>query len=231
VSRLLALFNVLALALLAACAGPTDEAPTRPGAVANTAFPNGVALSPTAHYVSQIASRNGDRDYLMLDKKNGRIVVFEKGRPTFSGAALTGENLADRLEPDAMSKSFAEQKGFKYKVTPAGRYTVSTGWDNAYGETLDLNEIQGSDWDISIHKVWLGAPAERRDARLRSPGGGDKHITYGCIDVDGPTMQQLIARLPDENHTPIYILPEDERLVDKLFQPRGASREATAPAG
>jgi hypothetical protein len=231
VSRLLALFNVLALALLAACAGLTDDAPTPWGAAANTGSQNGFGLSQAALYVSQIAFRNGDHNFLMIDKTNGRIIVFEKGRPTFSGAALTGENLADRLEPDAMRKTFAEQKGLKYKVTPAGRFTVSTGYDHNYGDILDINEIQGSDWDIAIHKVWLGAPAEHRDARLRSPGGKDKHITYGCIDVDGSTMQQLIARITDEDETPLYILPSDERLIDKLFQRRGVSSEAAAPAG
>ena len=108
---------------------------------------------------------------------------------------------------------------------------MSTGFDHAYGETLDVNEVHGIDWDIAIHKVWLGAPSEHRDARLRSPGGQDKHITYGCIDVDGPTMQQLLRRLPDEDATPLYVLPADESLIMKLFQPRDAANKATAPAG
>jgi len=85
-----------------------------------------------------------------------------------SGAALTGENTADYLAPGATELTFHESNGLKYKITPAGRYTVSVGFDPSYGETLDVNEIQGKDWDIAIHKVWLGAPAEHREARLRS---------------------------------------------------------------
>ena len=229
------MFNVLILVCLSACADSPDG--MSPSMAADSAVQTagahsprgGPALSPQARHVSQIAFRNGDRDFLMLDKAHGRIIVFEHGAPTFAGAALTGENPADFLAPDAFSKTFAEQKGLRYKVTPAGRYTVSTGYDHAYGETLDVNEIQGVDWDIAIHKVWLGAPSEHRDARLRSSLDEDKHITYGCIDVDGPTMEQLLARLPDEEQTPLYILPADHSLITKLFQQRDAARKSTAP--
>ena len=231
VTRVLALFNISILALLAACAGPANDFPSATSSsLAQDAAPDaGGVLTPEARRVSQIAWRSGDRDYLMLDKAHGRIIVFQNGRPTFSGAALTGENPSDFLAPDAFSKSFAEQKGLKYKVTPAGRYTVSTGFDKAYGETLDVNEVQGSDWDIAIHRVWLGAPWEHRDLRLRSPAFADKHITYGCIDVDAPTMRGLIERIPDEDSTPLYILPVDDRLIGRLFQQHDTARKSSSP--
>jgi hypothetical protein len=227
-SRVLSIITVLVPVWLAACSSPDNFAPSG-AAVADTG--GGVALSPEARRVSQIAERNGDRNYIMLDKAHGRIIAFERGRPTFSGAALTGEYPVDTILPDAFGKTFHESSTLKYKVTPAGRYTVSTGFDPAYGETLDVNEIQGKDWDIAIHKVWLGAPWEHRDARLRSASDQDKHITYGCIDVDGPTMKGLLDRLPDEDATPLYILPQDESLIIKFFQPRDAVRKVSSPAG
>ena len=231
-SRIGALFGALALGSLVACAGP--DLPSEAGDVASpvaSAPGTGPALSSEARRVSQIAAWSGDRDYLMLDKARGEIIVFQGGRPTFSGAALTGEFPADYLAPDAIGKTFHETVGLKYKVTPAGRYTVSIGFDPAYGNTLDVNEIQGKDWDIAIHKVWLGAPAEHRDVRLRSSKGQDKHITYGCIDVDGSTMAGLLDRLPNEEATPIYILPQDESLIIKLFQPRSAAGKMSTPTG
>lgn len=188
-------------------------------------------LSGEGQRVSQLAAARGDKDYLMLDKAHGKIIVFEGGKPTFSGAALTGENPVDYMVPGETELTFHETNALKYKVTPAGRYTVSIGYDPSYGETLDVNEIQGKDWDIAIHKVWLGAPAEHRDARLRSSGYQDKHITYGCIDVDGPTMQGLLDRLPDEEHTPIYILPQDESLIFKFFSPGNSASTTSTPAG
>jgi hypothetical protein len=176
-------------------------------------------LSPAALRVAQIADRNGDQDFLMIDKGEGRIIAFEHGTPTYSGTALTGENLTDTIPPDAFSKPFSETRGLKYKVTPAGRFTVSPGYDPAYGETLDVNEVQGKDWDISIHRVWLGAPAEHRDARLRTQTSQDKHITYGCIDVEADTMRELLRRLPHKARTPLYIVPVDQNLIVTLFRP------------
>jgi hypothetical protein len=187
------------------------------------------ALSPAAVQVSRIADRNGDQNFLLLDKTEGRIIAFEHGTPTFSGAALTGESLTDIIPQDAFSKSFSETRGLKYKVTPAGRFTVSPGFDPAYGETLDVNEVHGKDWDISIHRVWLGAPAEHRDMRLRTATGQDKHITYGCIDVDADTIRQLLRHVSHGSRIALYILPVDEHLVSTLFQPHGFAHDTATP--
>jgi hypothetical protein len=232
------MLSVGVLVGLTACADPIELKPQQPGQVSRTArTPKAAAhtsrtptvtLSPLAQRVSQIASRNGDQNFLMIDKTHGRIIAFENGRPTFSGPALTGESPADRLQPDAVKKTNAEQVGLKYKVTPAGRFTVSAHYDNAFGGVLDVNEIKGKDWDIAIHKVWLGAPAEHRAARLRSPNDRDKQITYGCIDVDGSTMQRIMQRLPHAHATPLYILPVDETLVPTLFNTHDTTDEVAA---
>src|SRR5258708_5284621 len=115
------LLNVLVLVCLSACPHSPDwPAPASPAqATQEHSSRGGPALSTEAQHVGQIAFRNGDRNFLMLDKAHGKIIVFEQGAPTFSGAALTGENTADFLAPDAIGKTFAEQKGLKYKVTPA----------------------------------------------------------------------------------------------------------------
>jgi hypothetical protein len=231
VTRTFAILNLLALAGLAGCADSSSLTATSATAQPSAAFSGGPAMSAEAQRVSDIAIRNGDRDFLVLDKAHGQIIAFQNGRPTFSGAALTGENPSDYLAPDAFSLSFAQQKGLKYKITPAGRYTVSVGFDPHYGQTLDVNEVQGKDWDIAVHKVWLGAPAEHRDLRLRTASYDDKHITYGCIDVDGATMQGLLNRVPNEDKTPIYILPQNEALVTRFFPLQDAGRKVAGPAG
>jgi len=244
--RVLAVLSGSVLVCLAACSSTADlTAPTLVDTAGSTATlssspvgmvpgamaPGTMSLSSAALQVREIAARYGDRDYLMLDKADGAIIVFEHGTPTFRGAALTGENPVDSIPPDAFVKPFSETRGLKYKVTPAGRFTVSSGFDPAYGETLDVNEIKGKDWDIAIHRVWLGAPAEHRDVRLRTPTGQDKHITYGCIDVDGRTMSQILRRLPRGDRTPLYIVPENAALITKVFQPHEASRKTTSPSG
>jgi hypothetical protein len=236
-ARFQALTNALVLLCLAACEGPagTQVQAATPGVSAgqDVAQPSAgrPVLSAAAKQVSQLADRNGDQNFLMIDKAQGKIIVFQRGQATFSGAALTGENPADHMPDDAWGKPFSALRDVKYKITPAGRYTVSSGYDRAYGTTLDVNEVQGEDWDIAIHRVWLGAPREHRDVRLTTQGGQDKHITYGCIDVDSATMQELLRRVPNEKKIPLYILPADESLTSKIFEPRAAMRNMAAPSG
>jgi L,D-transpeptidase-like protein len=178
----------------------------------------GLTLSPTEQQVSLIANRNGDRDFLMVDKNRGKIILFGNGRPIYSRPALTGESMADRIPADAWSTPWSQQKSVKFKVTPAGRFTITRNHDSTLGELFDINELQGQDWTIAIHRVWLGKPAERRDARLRSETIDDKHITNGCIDVDPSTMAQLARILPGRG-MPLYILPNNESLIGDLFRP------------
>ena len=121
--------------------------------------------------MSQIAARNGDRDYLMLDKAHGKIIAFQQGQADLrAAAALTGREPSDYLAPDAFSLSFAQQKGLKYNITPAGRYTVSVGYTRITVRRWTSTKCRGQTGISAIHRVWLGAPSEHRDLRLRRPG-------------------------------------------------------------
>jgi hypothetical protein len=102
-------------------------------------------------------------------------------------------------------------------VTPAGRFTVTAEADPEYGRVWTLNEIHGKDWDFAIHQVYLGFPAEHRDARLHSADIADRHITLGCINVEPSTIQTLSRQLPKKGKVPLYILPNDASLVATLF--------------
>jgi hypothetical protein len=194
-----------------------DAAFTTAAADAGLREETDLVLSPAALRVSQIANRNGDSHFVMVDKVHGKIMVFENGKPTFSRSALTGESLADLLPPDAREKPLSQQIGVKYKVTPAGRFTLTRAHDEVLGDTFDINELEGMDWRIAIHRVWLGIRSQHRDARLRSANDQDKHVTEGCIDVDPDTIVQLFRHLPNSNKIAIYILPIDESLIATLF--------------
>jgi hypothetical protein len=200
-----------------------EPMPSQPVHRLNTSFgvaPLGdgsLALSPVERRVSLIAWHNGDRDFLMVDKNRGKIILFADGRPIFSRPALTGASMADRIPADAWSTPWSRQIDVKFKVTPAGRFTITRNHDTALGELFDINELQGRDWTIAIHRVWLGKASERRDVRLRSDMDGDKHITNGCIDVDPSTMAQLSRVLPGRG-MPLYILPNNENLISDIFQ-------------
>jgi hypothetical protein len=177
------------------------------------------ALTDQEEVVSQLAEMKGDRDYLMVDKTHGKIILFENNEPVFAGPALTGESTADNLPPGALHEKFDKLIALDTKVTPAGRYTVSRSHDDDLGTVLDINEIHGTDWGIAIHRVYLGTPSEHREQRIESPNAQDKHITFGCINVTPNAIAFLLKQLPEKGATPLYILPEDDSKTVTYFAP------------
>jgi hypothetical protein len=208
-----------------------------PVARAQTDVPSPPAASPVlsaeAARVSQVAGQNGDKQFLMVDKVHGEVILFENGKPIFSGPALTGASMGDRVPPNVLAFSGSHPLTLDQKVTPAGRFTVTSETDPAYGRVWTINEIHGKDWDFAIHQVYLGFAAEHRDTRLYSANVADHHITYGCINVERGTIQTLAQHLPNKGKVPLYILPNDESLIAALFplrEPPSASNSVAATA-
>jgi hypothetical protein len=172
--------------------------------------------------VSVTAAHNGDRQFLMVDKALGKILLFENDKPVFVGSALTGASTSDRLPPGALREKFSQLTALATKVTPAGRYTVTRGHDSDYGPLLDINEIQGRDWGIAIHQVYLGIPSEHRAERLQSANEADRHVTFGCINVSPEAIRFLMKELPKKGATPLYILPQEDADTTKYFMPRNS---------
>jgi hypothetical protein len=176
-----------------------------------------VKLTSVQQQAGQIAEKNGDRDYLMVDKHFGKIILFQDGKAVFKDSALSGESRTDRLPPGALAKKFSQLSTLADKVTPAGRFTVSRDIDKNYGPVLDINEIPGRDWTISIHQLYIGKPSERRAYRLESQDHLDNHITHGCINVSKQTMRFILDNLPKKGATPLYVMPHDlTRISDFL---------------
>ena len=175
----------------------------------------GPELSDQQRAVSAIAIQNGDRQFLMLDKSRGELLLFVDGQPVFEGAALVGESGADEIPPYLFNKSFSGPAKLAEKVTPAGLYTVRREADPHYGTIFTINEIKGTDWDITIHRVAI-VPGEHRPERIRSPNAAGRHITNGCINVERETIG-FLERYVTGPRTSLYILPEDPGRIPVLF--------------
>jgi hypothetical protein len=178
------------------------------------------SLTAQERRVGEIAVRGGDSTFLMVDKAVGRILLFEDGEPVFMGHALTGASTSDRMPAHETGEAFAKLDALADKVTPAGRFTVTRGFEKGYGPLLDIKEIQGKDWAIAIHKVFLGFPAENRAERLQSPRSDDKNITFGCINVTPEAIKLILRELPEQGATPLYVLPRDDTQTAAYFAPR-----------
>jgi hypothetical protein len=170
--------------------------------------------------VLEFAAEHGDQEFLMVDKTLGKILLFENSEPVFVANALTGASSADRMPPRELAEKMSQLTGVAAKITPAGRFTVTRGFDKAYGGTvLDIREIQGKDWGIAIHQVYLGIPSEHRAARLLSPRDDDKNITFGCINVSPDAMKLILHELPRKGATALYVLPRDPTRTAAYFEP------------
>jgi hypothetical protein len=181
-------------------------------------------LSEQETVAGQMAVGQGDRTFVMVDKARGKIILFESGQPVFAGPALTGESNADQMPKTELGEKFDTLNAPNTKITPAGRYTVQRGFDPEVGGPLfDIHEIRGKDWGIAIHQLYLGIPSEHRDARILSPSEEDKHITFGCINVQTTTLHLLMHELPVKGPIPLYILPEDASQTAAFLTSRTSS--------
>jgi hypothetical protein len=238
VTRNLTIFSAVAVLSLAASGAAFAKAATAPeghharhsaaapgeaGQGIAPQNPAGVEFSPglssQERQVSEVAAEKGDREFLMIDKALGKLIVFDDGKPVLSGAALTGASADDHFKPGILRKPDSYKFTTDEKVTPAGRFTVSRTYDNELGTTFEINEVHGKDWWIGIHRVYLGIPSEHRQERLQSGNPEAEHITFGCINVAPETLHYLTAHLPRKGKTPVYILPRDETATLEFFAP------------
>ena len=70
------------------------------------------------------------------------------------------------------------------KETPKGTFNLSIYTTNRKGyggEILGFHQ-RGKEL-FAVHRVWLGNPSEKRDARIKSNEVADRLITNGCINI------------------------------------------------
>jgi hypothetical protein len=223
------LLIVLALAVSVAAAplsaGSASAARHRHYAPAKSAQPApapspviDVALSAQEQQALQIATQNGDRHFIMIDKALGKIIVFEDGKPVWTGSALTGRSPLDSYTAAILALPESHKFTPQEKITPAGRFTVRRTGDSEEGAVFELVEIHGNGWYLALHHVWTGIPSEHRMQRLASANPADKDITFGCINVSAETMHYLLAHFPKNEKPPLYVLPMDQTLTASLLQ-------------
>ncbi len=196
--------------------------------IAKTPAPALVAASAASNdvdYATMVAKAYGDTTYIVLDKKDAQIYLFNNGKMVLSAPALTGASTEDQIYADTYYKPLKDITA-KDSVTPAGRYTLSyspANPKNNLGQTLDINQVYGLDWKISIHGVWLGNPAEHRAERLASHDADQSHISHMCINVSKATLNNILAVVGHTQATPIYILPENRSMTQSYIYAPAAS--------
>lgn len=171
--------------------------------------------SDDAHFIADWAADSGDSHglpFVILDKRDARVFVFAAdGRLIDSSPVLLGAAPGDDPVADIGTRPMAKvQQG--EKTTPAGRFVSEPG-RNASGEDVVWVDYADS---VSMHRVRLVDPKERRLERLASPDPTERRISYGCINVPVAFFESVIWPLLGSRRAVVYVLPE-VRDVHEVF--------------
>ena len=148
----------------------------------------------------------------MLDKVSAHIWVFDAdshqlgSSPVLLGAAKGDDSVAG-IGSRPMASIQTDEK-----ITPAGRFRVEPGYN------LNGEDIFWVDYDaaVSLHRIRVSNPAERRPERMASAATADNRISYGCINLPHPFYDAVVRPVFSSGRGWIYVLPET-RPVESLF--------------
>ncbi|MBC7801940.1 MAG: L,D-transpeptidase [Gemmatimonadaceae bacterium] len=167
--------------------------------------------SPDAHRLVRwvVASAdNGTHPFVVLDKRQARVYVFEPaGRLIAATPALLGYAQGDDSVPGIGERPIEAVRP-EERTTPAGRFVASVG-RNLQGE-----DVVWVDYDaaVSMHRLRLNTPSERRAERLASPTAEDNRISYGCVNLPVAFFEQVLWPTMHQRPGIVYVLPEHKSM-------------------
>ena len=165
------------------------------------------AASDDAQFVANWVADSGDNaqlSFVIIDKKNARVFVFDSAAkilgatPVLLGVAV-GDDSVTGIGKRPISEVRPEER-----TTPAGRFLGEPG-RNASGE-----DVVWVDYDtaVSMHRVRIVDPKERRLERLATPTSDDKRISYGCVNVPVAFFETILSPQFKASYGVVYVLPE-----------------------
>jgi len=165
---------------------------------------------------------NGNRHFVILDKRNARVFVFEPGGKLIGASpVLLGYAAGDDTVPGIGDKPIEEVRP-QERTTPAGRFVAEPG-RNARQE-----DVVWVDYDaaVSMHRVLTTNPKEQRLERLASPTAADNRISYGCINLPPTFFESVLFPVFRSSRGVVYVLPEVKPLAEVFPGVRSTNRVA-----
>jgi hypothetical protein len=225
-----------ALALLVPCAQAAADDELWPTVDIHAEFPAPKRADFAAEQASRDARQLADwivdagdnqgRSFVIIDKTNARLFVFDSGG-VIRGAAsvLLGSARGDHTVPGIGKKPLSAIRP-EERTTPAGRFVAAVG-RNFRGE-----DVVWVDYDsaVSMHPV---IRTKDRLQRMASATTKDKRISYGCINVPAAFYASVVLPAFTGTESIVYVLPEvrsmsevfgsydvDERFATARSQPK-----------
>lgn len=167
------------------------------------------AASDDAHYALRWvteAQDNHGRPFVIVDKKDARIFVFEaSGRLRGASPVLLGLTAGDDDVPGIERRAVPTLRENE-RTTPAGRFVSEPG-HNLHGEAVVWIDYAAK---LAMHRLRPAASAERRAARLASAAPDDNRISFGCVIVPVHFYETVVEPLLQKTYGVIYVLPETQ---------------------
>ncbi|MEO7887188.1 MAG: hypothetical protein ABI893_01625 [Polaromonas sp.] len=168
-----------------------------------------VSASPDARYALRWVMSSRDNQglpFVMVDKKGGRIFVFEAtGQLRGVSPVLTGLTPGDHAVPGMAQRSVGSLR-VDERTTPAGRFVSEPG-HNLQGEAIVWIDYTAK---LAIHRLRPAAQAERRAERLASETPDDNRISLGCVVVPVSFYETVVGPVLGKSRGVVYILPETQ---------------------
>lgn len=205
-SRAAALCAAMVVACAATAAGRADAdfERQRPSADARE----------TAEWVRQSGDAAG-RPYLIVDKKDARLYVFEAGgRLRAATPILLGSAPGDESLPGVGERAQAGELSAQDRTTPAGRFETHPG------RNLDGEHVIWFDYDaaLAIHRLRPGRAHNIRSARLESSQPQERRVSLGCVVVPVAFYLEVIEPLLGTRRGVVYVLPETQPARELFLQ-------------
>jgi hypothetical protein len=154
---------------------------------------------------------NRELPFIIVDKQDAKVFLFEAHSRILGVApALLGLARGDDTVSGIGQRRLATMAPGE-RTTPAGRFEAALGND------LE-QDVLWIDYDaaLSLHRVIVGNPSDRRHERLASATPLDNRISYGCINVPARFYDEMVVPVFRGTVGIVYILPET-RALDAVF--------------
>ena len=173
----------------------------------------GEAVSDEAQFIANWVADSRDNQklsFVIIDKKHTRVYVFDSSAtligstPVLLGAAPGDDSVAgiglrpiDEVQPHE-------------RTTPAGRFIGEPG-RNTNGEDVIWVDYDAA---VSMHRVRIVDPKERRLERLASETTDDNRISFGCVNIPVAFYENVLSPEFKASFGVVYVLPEVKSVLD-----------------
>ena len=185
--------------------------------------------SADARFIADWVADSGDSrglPFIILDKRDARVFVFgPQGRLIDSSPVLLGATPGDDPVPDIGTRPMSKVRQ-EEKTTPAGRFVAQAGKNASHEDVVWVDYADA----VSMHRVRLVDPKERRFERLASPDPAERRISYGCINVPVAFFDNVVWPLLRSTRAVVYVLPEVRDVHDVFAAAYGGAAQRQARA-